>query len=1588
MSSQGSYNPQSGQGPQTPRTPPFLQHPPAALPPLPHNFQQGPLLPSPQVLPRPGQPGLPLYQHGPMVPHLAVRQVPPGLPNTGQPYLPPPPTVHGSAWLPHVYTTAPPNPQGLQHSSYLAPGLPPPPPPPPGSHNMEMLQVPLPPGSLPPTPSHGQTLYRAPMHQLPHQPVAVQGLQQIPPPPPLPPTFSSFALSGNTLEATVGNPGMSSMVTTPPPPPLPLPSSSPPPIPPSSPPVFSPASVSMPLFAGSNVPCGSNPHSRTLSGYKSGTLGSVAVVKPLNGGQHNIPVHDFSEDDGSLFLEVRSGSKLNYPGGDVFSLNRIVASDVPCPPKPAEEKIVQKIEDLCQLIAKNGSSYEDMARLKESGNPEFKFLFGGEPGSEAAIAHEYFLWMKKQCLLACKSDKIQPAMSTNHLMVTTEPHSPADSDMEMEDDITRSEVDQAMNQPVESASQATDPVSSKFDAKKQLHTLSSSAGSQAATMVLSERQGEEGSKLVSSRDELTFGRSVFGLADDNSSSKAAAAAECIYSDSYSGQVMKGRSPFSLLQDYASNDNSDDDEDPCLKDANPETVSPLVAVGTENLHRDTRLDLKGHTGSKSLYKTERGFGLLPESGMSYKAPDFSSYSQREVKETVPISIDSGLSTKLIDAKYDNQTSVNNAASHNAFPKEDVLGGGGENAAFSGKYEYNKDKNEKSTSNAQKIDRFGRLVREGVTDSDSDDSHHARRQNKRGRSRSQSPLDRRRRNRPRRRREKRSRSRSWSPRNQRSGSRSPSSRHAGEFSSGNRRREKGQLAVCFNFRRGRCYRGASCRYMHHDSEKSDGSKRQRSKQQEVQLPPSSMNCNTHEGNKKLSLKVSDHGQEIMNQEGRNNHDTSASSICATKDNTIFHNRKDSVCDALVDSEIIKFDSIRDFVAEVPKTSLVEERSEDGKNCTDENFREAMESDQPVVVDIFSSKPASDSNILKSHVEASQDVISSLKDSVIQQSQSVQSDRVLEDADYQAQRTDDSSISDTSPDKTSRTSPKNLHCRETLPNSADSVHNPSQIPTFHFSAPNSDANNAPHMTQLSRDYNLMRRTAAFQSQTAPLGNFPSIMLPNQNSLFSLPLNTSSATLPTPPPLLPPHDPSGNAGLLFQQSCFGSQIFSKPYSTELSSNSQVGEFQHRAYPPLQEPHQPFSHLEDFGLKPPLGCNPSSQQFGDSVLFGEDHLKQLPMQATSVSDSSFRSNNYFQPMPFLQEGSATKQSFSGDNLTPGEILKSFSDIDPYLQQRQAPYNLHHSVPDGVYSLPGKVGCSSRYPPELQDRNQPSHPLDFGVSRNSTHFNPYASTFEKPLSSRFSSGVFRQEKHTMYGGNHDYPLGLSHSSVDEQGVGSREATSPTSAIGVGKIIPTSGGDQYDPLFDSIEPSSKSHKKSDHTQKWKPSADANIILRLKGSNQLLDVEENNKKKEVGGIVLATSIDNEEFGETADLGVGVVENGSQSNPNALTNTNMGEVEIEQIKSSGKSKKGKQSRSKKLFKACLADFVKEVLKPSWRQGSMSKETFKTVVKKTVDKVSEAMKSHQIPKSKAKINRYIDSSQRKLTKLVMGYVDKYAKG
>lgn len=68
------------------------------------------------------------------------------------------------------------------------------------------------------------------------------------------------------------------------------------------------------------------------------------------------------------------------------------------PAKPADEEMVRNIEVLCRFIVNVGPDFENLARNKEVGNPQFAFLFGGEPGSHAAIGYEYFQWMKRKCL--------------------------------------------------------------------------------------------------------------------------------------------------------------------------------------------------------------------------------------------------------------------------------------------------------------------------------------------------------------------------------------------------------------------------------------------------------------------------------------------------------------------------------------------------------------------------------------------------------------------------------------------------------------------------------------------------------------------------------------------------------------------------------------------------------------------------------------------------------------------------------------------------------------------------------------------------------------------------------------------------------------------------------------------------------------------------------------------------------------------------------------------------------------------------------------------------------------------------------------
>ncbi|GAB4847733.1 hypothetical protein Ancab_026795 [Ancistrocladus abbreviatus] len=81
---------------------------------------------------------------------------------------------------------------------------------------------------------------------------------------------------------------------------------------------------------------------------------------------------------------------------------------------------------------------------------------------------------------------------------------------------------------------------------------------------------------------------------------------------------------------------------------------------------------------------------------------------------------------------------------------------------------------------------------------------------------------------------------------------------------------------------------------------------------------------------------------------------------------------------------------------------------------------------------------------------------------------------------------------------------------------------------------------------------------------------------------------------------------------------------------------------------------------------------------------------------------------------------------------------------------------------------------------------------------------------------------------------------------------------------------------------------------------------------------------------------------------------------------------------SRKTKDVKGIRPFKFALAEFVKELLKPTWKEGQVSKEVYKTIVKKVVDKVTDTVQGAHVPQSKEKIDHYLSFSKPKLSKLV----------
>ncbi|PIA63141.1 hypothetical protein AQUCO_00200873v1 [Aquilegia coerulea] len=1333
---------------------------------------------------------------------------------------------------------------------------------------------------------------------------------------------------------------------------------------------------------------------------------------PLNASSsmpHNLEHANTSDDLPACgdYLTVHGGTSRDMSTVEDRLSSETQSPSVLPPCKPAAKEVVRQIEVLCQYIVKNGPAFEVAARRKEHGNPKFSFLFGGEPGSEAAIAYDYFQWMKRKCLMESKlrnwseqsdsSFRPSEAESSRYLNRFTNEeasHSPGNSDMDMEDDTAQLNKDQGIGASVELPKEFISMYNLKEQQLENQFLTDKSTARNASSIIestyditLSAKNNKEYDHISSqSSAEASEGnldastQNSTELVDNLTPPKASPAAA--YKDKLD-PVGKIGSPFRLIQDYASDDSGEADDGARFEDVSPERVSPSNTVGNTNLHEDEGTNLEMNTHSLSCSISGKRSTSLTASSLLCRA-NMPNIGTETTKVVEAIHVASG--SLDVSAKNNELRNDNRECRHDLVHRDSLRGDGD----TSGKFQRG---GEKQGSAALKVDEFGRIVREGVNDSDSDVEHYKRRRYRRGRSRS--PLDRRRRRSrsPRRRYEKRNRSRSWSPRKRRSmsKSRSPSAfRDTGEVSGEKMKRDRDQRLECFDFSKGRCYRGTSCRFLHRGSGTSDATRRYRGRQQQHVEAPQDLR------------KSEDNIEQAKNERVTMEEDITKTKMPWSVTSVEIGESATTVVANIDPSDV------QEAIEQVIEVRQVQKVLESQTIQDNENSKLPEESNDPFVAaqppaesetrDISGRTPSSEPSLEETAVcHVSQANVSNGK------------------------------VSETSASAFHGEQSLHAHTATSLPFLHESF--ASQHPAakqFHppyYSAGNYQFQHSQlppptlvsaQVSQPPRDYNLPPVATNVYSQSAAVENRPPYQasLNDPYSQSSAPSKLAWTSLPPPPSYV--HGSTFTAVSQIQgfhpmqfQQC--SIPLMRPYQHGVPSHSQSNESRPPTFPPTGEfqgpalstegtQNQPFEDpkvLKDDRFSHPSVLDGSRFSRGPSQVSSMHSQHQLPeehhvpLQVHDASPNfqtlpnqrftSFMAHDmHTEAVPFSNE-STVKQLHTFADGSSHRAKEDFgtpaANYSFTQQQHQPSFGMQWS---GASNFPSHLSSAEnigpsirRYPMSLDD-GKPSHLSVPGGSNISTHFNPFVSTFDNvPDSSKYNSN-FKQDSLIN-------PINRYDSLARIQASPSDSNRSNVQSL-------RKSGDPYDPLFDSVEPSLKVSRIFGNVEGGNLTND---VLRksvaAQSSNSLTG-----SKEQIEAIVAerTSSPENDEFGETAiDTEVGAMESGSPDNPTDIEGKAMGDVEIDQVQSKGKSKKSKDSRSMKLFKVALADFVKDLLKPSWRQGNMSKEAFKTIVKKTVDKVAGAMKNHQIPKGHVKINQYVESSQRKLTKLVMGYVDKYVK-
>ncbi|XP_020572890.1 uncharacterized protein LOC110019536 [Phalaenopsis equestris] len=1558
---QGNYAPQF-RPPSVPSPPPYQQASSGPAPP----FLQTPPGPIPPPVPQ-----APPYFGRSMASQAQPVHFPHPPVNSSQPYLQPPPPPP----LPPPPPPPPPTPSNGNASvvpPYPLAGLPVPMPLPPAPR---MLQPPLVPNSH----HQGQAVYHSlhPPHPgIPHAPPRIPWPANAPNPPPSHPNLEftiPTPFRGKNPAIDAHPPAILPPPPGPPPPPPPPPSS-PPPLPPS-PPASTPVLDVIP----------SDPLKALTTDSKEDSNASDHIVD-------NAPVHHV--DIGKGF---REGNKAPLVDGEA-------SENIELPPPRPDEVVVRSIEVLCQFIVKVGPDFEITARAKEVGNPHFSFLFGGEPGSAAAIGHEYFQWMKKKYVAVMESPKgvkhnILPLITpmadvssqAGNLECVDAAHSPAISDMDMEDDITPADTDKGYGNTNEESDVSTRAVSHASDnAEEQFQAnihVASEASSPAVSLV--DAEDEKESLVFEDVSPERSSPDTAGLGDRTPASSRFPIVDSIKgellsnTENVNSQVVSGvflKSPFRLIQDYASDESEEIIRSGNDEDFNPMRLSPATATATSELQQEKQSELCSNYGGQDFTEVPNESGY--NTALCQLSPSMPQGTRRSPEKSSP-SVSIGhfdIISKTVDPDIHPVEHLENDGRETFRPSEYDDFERRKINADQENVELNSKESLMEKQAFDDVDEFGRLIRKDVSPSDSDESQYGKRRGKKGRnwsrsmSRSPQGSRMRRRSRSPRRRDKRSRSRSWSPKRGRS--RSPplfrpnmSARHGRDL-----------LHECLDFNRGKCFRGASCRYLHRDFRQHPNMQRRypdprkpryHNTSDDAFLPRIGRRDNICAADlHPLKSEIFVDGMDYEKQVYEGQYDA--------RTDTVFHNFSDEKDKVVPTSETE--DTINQASQEAISRELEPPVEHILASVEGESTGPPPESSEPKKADNCPVHSSGDGHALFQQPSSGGDVS-------FQASQSTTHDNASEaEKSSQLAHVQSSSSPHHSPDQISLSA-------------NDSIQDLTRV------GENIAVETTTHENIATSSYS--HGVTSIKPSIQPL-----------HEEFLQPLLPSGANLQSSQPLFwPPHEmrpmrmPSNSLTGLSSSQHFRENVI--PPMTSYQSQPAPS---HTLYPPRPPfPDNPFSNnplqpnlaWSDLTLPPPQNMFAllSRPPFPSSEMPLRNDFMPSARPYPSGDFPRSRPSDFFPPS-FHSVSSChppRHQSFPNEQgimqlqnqrLAPASsmpLVRSFHGEEIFMPRIR---DAHHSHPPLL-----------RYP----DNYFQPQPSDGGLSifPIKEHVNPFASTFENPLR---GSGIHGPEIRR-------YDSAPSSGSIPILGIGFGMRASPNSSMRLGEqILPKVGsyvhesfaevipdskkllvqepvtGAPYDPLFDSIEPSPDTSKIRVEEQ--------NSGINDTGSASKLNSSKLAKlgsKKHKGGSVTELKAEVDEFGEVAtDADAGGVENES---PQLLDKDwspgipfddgeiNVGEIEISQVRSPGKSKKNRDSRSMRLFKIALADFAKEVLKPSWRQGNLSKEAFKTIVKKTVDKVAGAVPSHHIPKSQSKINQYVESSQRKLTKLVMGYVDKYVK-